>query len=290
MANPDKKVGENVPGKFFVDTTCINCDACRKLAPLSFEDQGEFSFVKCQPTNPKEELQAKMALLACPVGSIGMIGDKDLKEARKSFPLHLDGPVYLNGFNDEKTFGADSYFIKSPNGNWLVDSPRFIPDLVKTFESYGGIAYIFISHKDDIGNSAQYAKHFNAKRIINKYDLKSSIADAEIILDGIEDLEIDKARIIHTPGHTKGSQVLLWDKKYLFTGDHYAYRRKIKAFGSFNTACWYSWKEQISSVEKMKKFTNVEFIYPGHGRMGKIPKGDFSSIVEKSVLWMKSVQ
>jgi glyoxylase-like metal-dependent hydrolase (beta-lactamase superfamily II) len=230
-----------------------------------------------------------MALLACPVGSIGMIGDKDLKEARKSFPVHLDGPVYLNGFNDEKTFGADSYFIKSPQGNWLLDSPRFVIDLVKAFESHGGIAYIFISHKDDIGNSAQYAKHFNAKRIINKFDIKPAISDAEIVLDGQEDLIIDKAQIIHTPGHTKGSQVLLWDSKYLFTGDHYAFRKKINAFGSFNTACWYSWKEQISSVEKMKKFTDVEFIYPGHGKRGQIPRGQFPLVVEKSVAWMKTV-
>lgn len=289
MANPDKKVEGNFPGKFFVDTTCINCDACRKLAPSVFEDQGEFSYVKSQPTNHQEELHAKMALLACPVGSIGMVGDKDLKEARKSFPVHLDGPVYLNGFNDEKTFGADSYFIKSAQGNWLIDSPRFVPDLIKAFESQGGVAYIFISHKDDIGNSAQYAKHFKAKRIINKYDIKPAISDAEIILDGREDFILGEAQIIHTPGHTKGSQVLLWDNKYLFTGDHYAFRRKINFFGSFNNACWYSWKEQILSVEKMKKFANVEFIYPGHGRSGQIPKGQFPSIIEKSVNWMKTI-
>ncbi len=289
MANPDKKVPENVPGKFFVDTTCIDCDICRKFAPSVFEDQGEFSYVKHQPDGPQEELNAKMALLSCPVGSIGMIGDKDLKEARKALPLHLDGPVYLNGYSDEKTFGADSYFIKSPDGNWLIDSPRFVPDLIKAFESMGGISYIFISHKDDIGNSAQYAKHFNAKRIINKFDIKPQIADAEIILDGKEDLIISKARIVHTPGHTKGSQILLWDQKYIFTGDHYAFRKKINAFGSFRDACWYSWSEQILSVEKMKFFTDVELIYPGHGKRGQVLKGSFPSIIEKSVAWMKTV-
>ncbi len=40
MADPKKRVLENVPGDFFVDSTCIDCDACRKrswpvpLAPL----------------------------------------------------------------------------------------------------------------------------------------------------------------------------------------------------------------------------------------------------------------
>jgi ferredoxin len=29
MANPGRRVPENVPGDFFVDSTCIDCDACR---------------------------------------------------------------------------------------------------------------------------------------------------------------------------------------------------------------------------------------------------------------------
>ncbi len=36
MANPRKLVPENVPGDFFVDSTCIDCDACRQIAPSVF--------------------------------------------------------------------------------------------------------------------------------------------------------------------------------------------------------------------------------------------------------------
>src|SRR5262249_2304786 len=43
MANPKKKVPQNVAGKFFVDTTCINCDACRQLAPATFADSANYS-------------------------------------------------------------------------------------------------------------------------------------------------------------------------------------------------------------------------------------------------------
>src|SRR5207302_10275872 len=32
MANPKKRVPENVAGDFFVDSTCIDCDACRQIA------------------------------------------------------------------------------------------------------------------------------------------------------------------------------------------------------------------------------------------------------------------
>ena len=36
MANAKKQVAENVPGDFFVDSTCIDCDACRQIAPAVF--------------------------------------------------------------------------------------------------------------------------------------------------------------------------------------------------------------------------------------------------------------
>ena len=33
MASLAKLLPENVPGEFFVDSTCIDCDTCRQLAP-----------------------------------------------------------------------------------------------------------------------------------------------------------------------------------------------------------------------------------------------------------------
>ena len=32
MANPKQRVPENVPGDFLVDSTWIDCDACRQIA------------------------------------------------------------------------------------------------------------------------------------------------------------------------------------------------------------------------------------------------------------------
>ena len=52
MADRRNAVHENVDGPFFVDTTCIDCDTCRQLAPDTFGETGEFSFVKAQPPNP----------------------------------------------------------------------------------------------------------------------------------------------------------------------------------------------------------------------------------------------
>jgi len=49
MANFNKRVPENVPGEFFVDSTCIDCDTCRQLAPATFGETSTYAFVHTQP-------------------------------------------------------------------------------------------------------------------------------------------------------------------------------------------------------------------------------------------------
>ena len=77
MADPTDKVSENAAGKFYVDATCIDCDACREMAPDNFsrsEDEG-YSYVSKQPESPEEEEQCEDAMEGCPVESIGDDGD-----------------------------------------------------------------------------------------------------------------------------------------------------------------------------------------------------------------------
>lgn len=45
MAKINKQVPENVPGDFFVDSTCIDCDACRQIAPTVFAEAEETSWL-----------------------------------------------------------------------------------------------------------------------------------------------------------------------------------------------------------------------------------------------------
>ena len=76
MAERDDKVPENVEGAFYVDDTCIDCDACREMAPANFvrsEEEG-YSYVSKQPDNPEEEEQCRDALEGCPVEAIGENG------------------------------------------------------------------------------------------------------------------------------------------------------------------------------------------------------------------------
>lgn len=79
MADQRKQVPENVPGDFFVDSTCIDCDACRQIAPAVFGEAAKTSFVKAQPLHNCDRSRALHALVSCPTGSIGCRGDDDVK-------------------------------------------------------------------------------------------------------------------------------------------------------------------------------------------------------------------
>src|SRR5258707_12044907 len=100
MANAKKRVPENVPGDFFVDSTCINCDACRQIALSVFGEAASTSFVKAQPVASAGRRHALQALLACPTGSIGCLGDDDVKAVMKDFPLVVEEPVFYCGYNE----------------------------------------------------------------------------------------------------------------------------------------------------------------------------------------------
>jgi ferredoxin len=185
MADPKQRLDTNVQGNFFVDATCINCDTCRQLAPDSFQEVGEYSAVVIQPVGDEGLHRAYQALLACPVGSIGtQRSDKTrLQQAMSSFPLLIEGGVFYCGFNSEKSFGANSYFIRHSDGNWLVDSPRYVKHLVDALERMGGLRYIVLTHEDDVADAARYAARFGATRIIHRADAEA-MPDAEWIVDG----------------------------------------------------------------------------------------------------------
>ncbi len=77
MADPTDKVEGSVSGKFYVDSSCIDCDVCRTTAPENFEaneDEG-FSFVCKQPENDDELAQVEEAMESCPVEAIGDDGE-----------------------------------------------------------------------------------------------------------------------------------------------------------------------------------------------------------------------
>jgi len=77
MANKNEKIEGNVPGPFYVDSSCIDCDMCRVTAPATFRrnDDIGFSIAYQQPANSEDLAQATDAMRGCPTDSIGNDGE-----------------------------------------------------------------------------------------------------------------------------------------------------------------------------------------------------------------------
>jgi glyoxylase-like metal-dependent hydrolase (beta-lactamase superfamily II)/ferredoxin len=275
MANPNKRVPENVEGDFYVDSTCIDCDTCRQIAPAVFAEAGESAYVHRQPRDNADRRMALRALVSCPTGSIGCLGD-DPKTVMADFPIPIEEPVFYCGFNSPKSYGGNSYFVRHPDGNWLIDSPKFLPQLVGRFEALGGIANIFLTHRDDVADAGKYAERFRSRRFIHRNEL-SSQPDAERVLDGDEPIELAADFLaIPTPGHTEGHCVLLFNNRFLFTGDHLAFDRDTRRLAAFHDYCWHSWPLQIESIQRLTQY-RFEWVLPGHGQRVHLPQAEMKT-------------
>ena len=77
MAIKEDKYPDNVPGAYYVDDQCIDCDACRVTAPNQFQrnDEQGYSYVYSQPETPEDKAKCDEAMAGCPVEAIGSDGD-----------------------------------------------------------------------------------------------------------------------------------------------------------------------------------------------------------------------
>ena len=288
MAKLQQRRTENVNGDFYVDSTCIDCDTCRWMAPEIYKRAGEQSAVHHQPVNEKERLRAMQALLSCPTTSIGTVEKpKDIKIAQQTFPILIAENVYHCGYHSEKSFGAGSYFIQRPEGNILIDSPRFAPPLVKQIEEMGGLRYMYLTHRDDVADHQKFHDRFSCDRILHSDDITEDTKDVEIQPSGDEPIELtEDILIIPVPGHSQGHTVLLYQQKFLFTGDHLAWSPYLNHLYAFRRFCWYSWLEQVKSMEKLAKYS-FEWVLPGHGRRYHSDRETMNKQMQQCLAWMK---
>lgn len=289
MAQQQRRRTENVAGNFYVDTTCIDCDTCRWVAPEVFSRKGEQSAVYQQPSDKDERIKAFQALLACPTASIGTVEKPDnIKAIQNTFPLLIEENVYYCGYHSEKSFGAASYLIQRPEGNILIDSPRFAPPLVKQMEQMGGIRYLYLTHRDDVADHVKFQQHFHCDRLLHQDDITASTQNIEIPFSGQDPTAFtDDILIIPVPGHTKGHTVLLYRNKFLFTGDHLAFSPYLNHLHAFYRHCWYDWTQQTHSMAKLAQYS-FEWVLPGHGRRYHADQETMQAQMQQCVSWMKT--
>ena len=267
IRNPDSAAGD-----WYVDTACIDCGASRHVAPGLIVERNDKSVFARQPVTPEEQLAAWRAVLVCPTASVR----SETKRPRPNdtiFPEEMTPGVWRCGFNARSSFGAHSYFVKRPDGNLLVDSPRHAAELVKWFSDAGGIAHILLSHCDDVADADKYADRFGARVWIHRDDQTAAPYATDLIEGRMARVIAPDVRAIPVPGHTRGSVVYLIDDHVLFTGDSLAWSARVQDLVAFQDACWYSWTELATSLGDLAAY-RFEWLLPGHGWPVHLPAGE----------------
>jgi glyoxylase-like metal-dependent hydrolase (beta-lactamase superfamily II)/ferredoxin len=275
VARAALRLAENAPGEVYVDSTCIDCETCRAVAPETFSRDARAgqSVVSRQPQGPAELRRALMALVSCPTASIGTVSKQDVSAAAAALPeeIHPGSGVYYCGYAAESSFGASSWLIRRPGGNVLVDSPRAARPLLARLDELGGVRTLFLSHRDDVADQAKLRTRFGCERVLHADDVAHGTQDVEVKLQGRDPVRLaDDLIAIPVPGHTRGSCALLYKDEFLFTGDHLWGDEDTGRLGAGRGVCWYSWPEQTRSMEKLLDF-RFTWVLPGHGRLWRAP-------------------
>ena len=274
MASIGRRLPENVPGEFYVDDSCIDCETCMIVAPEVFaESERPQACVHRQPEGDDGRRRALMALVACPTSSIGA-GESaarraETAEAARAFPEPIADDIHYCGYASESSFGASSYLIRRPSGNVLIDSPRAAEPLLRSIEALGGVRFLFLTHRDDVADHAKFRRRFGCERLLHEDDRDAATRDIERPLRGAEPIPLaDDLLIIPVPGHTRGSCALLHGET-LFSGDH-LWADAAGRLAAGRSVCWYSWEEQTRSMERLLAHS-FRRVLPGHGRRFEAP-------------------
>ncbi len=286
MADPRRRHHASVPGPWFVDTTCIDCDACRQLAPAVFDGTGlDQSAVRRQPASPDEERAAARALVACPTASIGVEGRHI--QAEGLFPQEIEDGVFYCGFNSPDSFGANAFLAVRPEGNLLVDSPRFASPLARAIEEKGGVRHVLLTHRDDVADAERFARHFGADVWIHDADASAAPPGAQRIRGRAPVTLWPDVVAIPLPGHTRGSVAYLLHSRFLFSGDSLYWSRAQRDLSAFRDACWYSWEEQTESLDRLAAHP-FQWVLAGHGDRHRGSVGEMNRRLRALVTRMRA--
>lgn len=280
MARRDEAHPLDVEGEWFVDTRCIDCDVARQWAPdLIAADGDGLSYVVRQPSSPDDEAAMWRAAVACPTQSIGHRTRR--KPPVPAFPYELTPRVLAMGNNSRRSFGAHSYLVQRPDGNLLIDSPRYTVPLAERVDELGGIAHVLLSHRDDVADADRWAERYGARVWIHA-DEVSAAPFATDVVDGDEIVEVaDDVSLVPVPGHTRGSVVFHVQSSddgdgWLFTGDTLHWNRHRRHLDVFARQTWYSWDHLADSMDVLARLY-VEWVFPGHGMWAEVGADTYES-------------
>ena len=147
---------------------------------------------------------------------------------------------------------------------------------------------MFLTHRDDVADHAQYARHFGCARVMHAADVQRATRDVERSVEGDAPVPLGPdLLLIPVPGHTRGSAALLYRNQFLFAGDHLWGREDGDGLDASSRVCWYSWAEQTRSMKKLLEF-DFEWVLPGHGPRFHAPAGRMRVELERLIARMST--
>ncbi len=130
-----------------------------------------------------------------------------------------------------------------------------------------------------MADAARYASAFGATRIIHRADA-SAMPGAEQVIDGENPVRLAPEFVcIPVPGHTPGSMVLLYQNRFLFSGDHLWWDREIQQLGTPERLVW----DDANLERSVGKLLNhsFEWLLPGHGERIYLKFGDMKKALDQ---------
>eukprot|EP00270_Netrium_digitus_P001878 TRINITY_DN1207_c1_g2_i1.p1 TRINITY_DN1207_c1_g2~~TRINITY_DN1207_c1_g2_i1.p1 ORF type:complete len:325 (-),score=62.20 TRINITY_DN1207_c1_g2_i1:145-1119(-) len=179
--------------------------------------------------------------------------------------------VYLCGGHSKKSHGRLAYFIQRPEGNLLVDSPRFSESLSQKIDLLGGVEYLILTKwaDADAADAFRWQARFRCTRVMHALEGGHSPWDVEMQLQGAGPWSVGSdINILFTPGLSLGCvSVLVKPLQALFTGESLVVANDSGklAVADKHTAQDYSGPKQVASL---KKLLPVDFLWmlPGKGQ------------------------
>jgi hydroxyacylglutathione hydrolase len=209
-------------------------------------------------------------------------------------------PTQIRVITQKYLMSVNCYLVKTPSGYILIDTglQKKRSDLVRELETAGckpgdlNLILITHGHLDHNGNTAYLRQRYDAKIAMHSGDL--AIAESGDMFRGVKGLTVTilrlllpliglsrydsftpdiileeghdlskygfNARVIHTPGHSKGSIVILTVGGDLFCGDILGNTGKPAKTTIVDDSA-----ELDKSIEKLRTL-ETKTIYPGHGK------------------------
>jgi glyoxylase-like metal-dependent hydrolase (beta-lactamase superfamily II) len=150
--------------------------------------------------------------------------------------------------------------------NILVDSPAWGDETLTFLKEYGGVDWLFLTHRDGISQVAAIQQTFGCRVLIQEQEAYL-LPDATPTTFEQAFQITESCETIWTPGHSPGSACLYYDRfgGVLFSGRHLLPTPQGELLPQ-KTAKTFHWGRQIRSVQSLQKQFNpqtLQWICPG---------------------------